>query len=61
MVANQRGVLARVAAAIADAGSNIDNVGMEGDGTYTTMTFTLQVRNRHHLAQVMRDLRRTQK
>ncbi len=58
MVANQRGVLARVAAAIADAGSNIDNVVMEGDGTYTTMNFMLQVRNRHHLAQVMRGLRR---
>ena len=43
MVANQRGVLARVAAAIADAGSNIDNVAMEGDGTYTTMNFMLQV------------------
>ena len=58
MVAKQRGVLARVAAAIADAGSNIDNVVMEGDGTYTTMNFMLQVRNRHHLAQVMRGLRR---
>jgi GTP pyrophosphokinase len=59
MAANQRGVLARVAAAIAEAGSNIDNVGMEGDGAYTTMTFMLQVRNRHHLAQVIRNLRRT--
>ncbi len=58
MVANQRGVLARVAAAIADSGSNIDNVAMEADGTYTTMTFTLQIRNRLHLAQVMRALRR---
>lgn len=58
MVANQRGVLARVAAAIAEAGSNIDNVAMEGDGTYTTMSFMLQVRNRYHLAQVMRSLRR---
>jgi GTP pyrophosphokinase len=58
MVANQRGVLARVAAAIADADSNIDNVAMEGDGAYTTMNFVLQVRNRHHLAQVIRSLRR---
>jgi GTP pyrophosphokinase len=58
MVANKRGVLARVAAGIADSGSNIDNVAMEGDGAYTTMTFTLQVRNRLHLAQVMRTLRR---
>ncbi|SCY30747.1 bifunctional (p)ppGpp synthetase/guanosine-3',5'-bis(diphosphate) 3'-pyrophosphohydrolase [Nitrosospira sp. Nsp13] len=58
VVANQRGVLARVAAAIAEAGSNIDNVVMEGDGAYTTMNFMLQVRNRYHLAQVMRSLRR---
>jgi GTP pyrophosphokinase len=58
LVANQRGVLARVAAAIADAGSNIDNVAMDGEGAYTTMTFTLEVRDRHHLAQVMRGLRR---
>ncbi|SOD40199.1 RelA/SpoT family protein [Nitrosovibrio sp. Nv4] len=58
MVANERGVLARVAAAIAEAGSNIDNVAMEGDGVYTTMNFMLHVRNRHHLAQVMRRLRR---
>jgi guanosine-3',5'-bis(diphosphate) 3'-pyrophosphohydrolase len=58
MVFNQRGVLARVAAAIAEAGSNIDNVAMEGDGEYTIMSFMLQVRNRHHVAQVMRRLRR---
>ncbi len=61
VVAHQRGVLAKVAAAIAEAGSNIDNVSMEGeDGSaYTTMTFTLQVENRVHLAAVMRNLRRT--
>ena len=58
LVANQRGVLARVAAAIADAGSNIDNVVMDGEGAYTTMTFMLEVRDRYHLAQVMRGLRR---
>jgi len=60
VVANQRGVLAKVAAAIADAGSNIDNVSMEEeDGSaYTTMNFTLQVENRIHLANVMRFLRK---
>jgi len=60
VVANQRGVLANVAAAIADAGSNIDNVSMEEeDGSaYTTMNFTLQVENRIHLANVMRSLRK---
>jgi len=60
VVANQRGVLAKVAAGIADAGSNIDNVSMEEeDGSaYTTMNFTLQVENRIHLANVMRSLRK---
>ena len=60
VVANQRGVLAKVAAAIAEAGSNIDNVSVEPDDgrAYTTMHFTLQVSNRLHLAQIMRGLRR---
>ncbi len=58
VAANQRGVLAKVAAEIAKAGSNIDNVAVEGEGAYTTMHFTLQVSNRSHLAQVMRGLRR---
>ena len=59
IAANQRGVLAKVAAAIADAGSNIDNVSMDEErGIYTSMQFTVQVRNRMHLAQLMRSLRR---
>jgi RelA/SpoT family (p)ppGpp synthetase len=60
-VANQRGVLAKVAAAIAEAGSNIDNISMDEErGIYTTMHFTLQVGNRQHLAKVLRALRRIQ-
>ena len=60
-VVNQRGVLAKVAAAIAEAGSNIDNVSMDEErNLYTTMHFTLQVANRPHLAKVMRALRRIQ-
>jgi len=60
VVANQRGVLAQVAAEIAEAGSNIQNVSVnpEDDGAYTDMHFTLQVANRLHLAQIMRGLRR---
>jgi GTP pyrophosphokinase len=60
VVANQRGVLAKVAATIAEAGSNIDNVSMEEeDGSvYVAMLFTLQVENRAHLANVMRSLRK---
>ena len=57
-VRNQRGVLAKVAAEIAAAGSNIENISMEGEGSYTNINFTLQVSNRVHLAQVMRALRR---
>ncbi len=57
IVANQRGVLAKVAAAIADAESNIENVHFTNEGEYTTLHFTLQVGNRQHLARVMRGLR----
>ncbi|MFP5506857.1 MAG: bifunctional GTP diphosphokinase/guanosine-3',5'-bis pyrophosphate 3'-pyrophosphohydrolase [Gammaproteobacteria bacterium] len=57
-VANQRGVLATVAAAIADMGSNIENVGIEErDGLNTSMAFTITVRDRQHLARVMRRIR----
>ena len=59
IAANQRGVLAKVATAIAEAGSNIDNVSMDEDrGIYTAMHFTIQVHNRLHLARVMKSLRR---
>src|SRR5215210_6913988 len=60
VAANQRGVLAKVAAEISSAGSNIQNVSVdpEDGGTYTGMHFTLQVANRLHLAQIMRALRR---
>jgi len=59
IVLNQRGVLAKLAAVIADEGSNIDNVAMEEeDGSqYTTLYFTLQVEQRMHLARIMRSLR----
>ena len=60
-VVNQRGVLAKVASEISEAGSNIDNVSMDEERSlYTTMHFTLQVANRQHLAKVMRALRRIQ-
>ena len=60
VVANQRGVLAKVAAGIAEAGSNIQNVAVDPeDGSrYTNMFFTLQVSNRLNLAGIMRGLRR---
>ena len=59
MVANQRGVLAKVASEIAEAGSNIDSISMEEDRAFfTNMHFVLEVSNRGHLARVMRALRR---
>jgi GTP pyrophosphokinase len=60
VVANQRGVLAKVAAEIAEAGSNIQNVAVdpEDGSSYTNMFFTIQVSNRLHLARIMRALRR---
>jgi len=60
-VTNQRGVLAKVASEIADAGSNIDSITMDEDRSlYTTMLFVLEVAHRQHLARVMRSLRRLQ-
>ena len=55
--ANKQGVLARVAAEIAKAESNIDDVTMESEEDYTQMRFILQVNNRQHLARIMRNLR----
>jgi guanosine-3',5'-bis(diphosphate) 3'-pyrophosphohydrolase len=59
-VANQPGMLAKIAAGIADAESNIDNVSVEeADGSaYANLYFTVQVRNRIHLAELMRGLRK---
>jgi guanosine-3',5'-bis(diphosphate) 3'-pyrophosphohydrolase len=59
IVRNERGVLAKVASEIADAGSNIDAISMEEDrAVFTTMLFIVEVANRQHLARVMRALRR---
>jgi GTP diphosphokinase / guanosine-3',5'-bis(diphosphate) 3'-diphosphatase len=58
-VQNQRGVLAKVASEIAEAGSNIDAIGMEEDRTvFTAMHLVLEVANRQHLARVMRAVKR---
>ena len=59
-VANQPGMLAKIASGIAEAGSNIDNVSVEeADGSaYANLYFTVQVKNRIHLADLMRGLRK---
>ena len=60
LVADRRGLLADLALAIADADANIDTVSMErpDGGDVLAMFFAVQVRDRRHLAQVMRSLKR---
>lgn len=61
LVLSKRGVLARVAATIADLGVNIENVNItERDGLHSTLGFTVMVHNRKHLAMIMRELRKMQ-
>ncbi|MDQ7989101.1 MAG: bifunctional (p)ppGpp synthetase/guanosine-3',5'-bis(diphosphate) 3'-pyrophosphohydrolase [Candidatus Dactylopiibacterium sp.] len=58
LIHHRRGILARVAAAIADQDANIQNVNMENEnGGDTIIHFTIQVKNRIHLAQIMRAVR----
>ncbi|HET8941405.1 MAG TPA: bifunctional (p)ppGpp synthetase/guanosine-3',5'-bis(diphosphate) 3'-pyrophosphohydrolase [Rudaea sp.] len=58
VVDNKPGVLATVAAAIAECDSNIENVEyQERDLQTSTLMFTLEVRSRKHLAAVMRGVR----
>lgn len=56
---NTPGVLARLAATIAEQDANINNVRMDADeGSTTALYFTLQVKGRMHLAGILRNLRR---
>jgi guanosine-3',5'-bis(diphosphate) 3'-pyrophosphohydrolase len=56
--ANKTGVLAEVAAVIADSESNIEEVSVDQRHQDTSsMTFLLQVKNRIHLARIMRNVR----
>jgi RelA/SpoT family (p)ppGpp synthetase len=57
-VINRRGVLATIAAAISATDSNIETINTaERDGNTTTVSLLLNVRDRAHLARVMRRLR----
>ena len=59
LVISKRGVLARVAATIADVEANIENVNItERDGAHSTLSFAVLVENRQHLARIMRELRK---
>ncbi|HYA66784.1 MAG TPA: bifunctional (p)ppGpp synthetase/guanosine-3',5'-bis(diphosphate) 3'-pyrophosphohydrolase [Burkholderiaceae bacterium] len=56
---NERGVLGYVAMAVAEAESNILSVGVDDeDAREVTIHFKIQVRDRRHLARVVRTLRR---
>ena len=57
-VGNRRGALAVIAGAIAEHGSNIENVQTrERDGMTTDLEFRILVRGRAHLARIIRRLR----
>ena len=58
-VINRTGVLAAVAAAIASTETNIDHVSIdEQDSDTAVLTFELRVRDRRHLARLVRVIRR---
>jgi RelA/SpoT family (p)ppGpp synthetase len=58
-VANRTGVLAAVAAAIAATETNIDHVTLEErDAETSVLVFELKVRDRRHLAKIVRTIRR---
>lgn len=57
-ILNQRGSLASLAQAIADAGSNIENINAEEfDGRYFSVNLVVSVQNRLHLARILRKIR----
>jgi GTP pyrophosphokinase len=59
-VSDARGVLAKLAAEIASADSNISHVRMDAaqaDQAFSTLQFTIEVSHRQHLARVLRQMR----
>jgi GTP pyrophosphokinase len=59
LINNEKGILARVAAEIGESDANITYVGMdEDDQNMTQLRFTIQVKDRVHLAHLIRNLRR---
>ena len=63
LVINERGVLAKITSVIADSEANIDNISVdEGDGSsFANLRFIVQVKNRTHLADLIRNLRKITK
>ncbi|MDF1646818.1 MAG: bifunctional GTP diphosphokinase/guanosine-3',5'-bis pyrophosphate 3'-pyrophosphohydrolase [Legionellaceae bacterium] len=61
-VANERGMMGMLATAISEAESNIGNITVDPrDGRHNTVTFSISVQGRDHLARVMRRLRANNK
>jgi GTP pyrophosphokinase len=60
LINNEKGILARVAAEIGESDANITYVGMDEDDEHmmTQLRFTIQVKDRVHLAHLIRNLRR---
>lgn len=60
-VKHQRGVLAKISTLLANKGINIETISNESrDGLFSTLRLCISVKNRKHLAEMMRDLRREQ-
>jgi guanosine-3',5'-bis(diphosphate) 3'-pyrophosphohydrolase len=59
LIKNEKGILARVAADIGEADANITYVGMDEDDEHvmTQLRFTIQIKDRVHLAHLIRNLR----
>ena len=55
---NKTGVLAEVASTIADSKSNIESVDVSSHEDYSELIFTLSVKNRIHLASIIRNIRK---
>jgi len=63
LVMNEKGMLGSIASVIATSNSNIDNVSVEQpDGSsFANLNFVVQVKNRIHLAELIRNLRKITK
>lgn len=63
LVINEKGMLAKIASIIAESNSNIDHVSLqESDGSkFANISFIVQVKDRIHLADLIRNLRKIDK
>ena len=63
LVINERCVLAKITSVMAESGANIDNISVdEGDGSsFANLRLIVQVRNRVHLADLIKNLRKLPK